>query len=77
MSKWSKYDRFTLEDKISKILDIEDMIDDLIFKIGDSTAPANEDDILNALIGMKFTLSARHEQIWTVFEDLVERKIIK
>jgi hypothetical protein len=70
-------DRFTLEDKIGKILDVEDMIEDLIFKIGDSSAPASEDDILNALIGMKFTLNARHEQLWNVFEDLIKQKIIK
>ena len=70
-------DRFTLEEKITKILDIEDLIEDLIFKIGDSTSPASEDDILNALIGIKFTLNTRHEQTWSVFEDLVKRKIIK
>jgi hypothetical protein len=69
-------DRFTLEEKISKMLDVSDMIDDLIFKIGDSKCPANEDDVLNALIGMQFTLNARHEQVWTVFEDLIKRKII-
>lgn len=69
-------DRFTLEEKITKILDIEDLIEDLIFKIGDSTSPASEDEILNALIGMKFTLNARHEQTWSVFEDLVKRKKI-
>jgi hypothetical protein len=70
-------DRFTLEEKITKILDIEDLIEDLMFKIGDSTCPASEDDILNALIGIKFTLNVRHEQTWSVFEDLVKRKIIK
>lgn len=70
-------DRFTLEDKIGKILDLEDMIEDLIFKIGDSSTPASEDDILNALIGMKFTLNSRHEQLWSVFEDLIKRKIVK
>lgn len=69
-------DRFTLEEKIAKILDIEDLIEDLIFKIGDSTSPATEDDILNALIGIKFTLNARHEQTWAVFEDLVKRNKI-
>lgn len=70
-------DRFTLEDRLSKILDVEDLIEDLIFKIGDSTSPASEDDILNALIGMKFTMSVRYEQAWRVFEDLIERKIIQ
>jgi len=70
-------DRFTLEDKLSRLLDIEQMIEDLIYKVGDSAQPATEDDILNALIGMKFTLNTRYEQTWNVFEDLIKRKIIK
>lgn len=69
-------DRFTLEDKISKVLDLEDMIEDIIFKVGDSTAPATEDDTLNMLIGLKHTLNVRHEQLWRVFETLVKQKKI-
>jgi len=69
-------DRFTLEERMTSILDIGDMIEDLMHMIGDSPDTPTEDQIINQLIGMKSTLNIRYERMWMVFEELIKSGVI-
>lgn len=70
-------DRFDLEDRISKLLDISENIEDLIYMVGDSPNKPTEDDLLNALIGLKSTLDVRYERLWSTFEELIKNGQLK
>lgn len=70
-------DRFDLEDRISKLLDIDESIEDIIYMVGDSPNKPTEDDLLNALIGLKSTLNIRYERMWNTFEELIKNGQIK
>ena len=70
------YDRFDLEDSMSKMLNIDDELEDLIYKVGDSKTTPTEDEILNMLIGIKTLNQARYERMWQIFETCVKDGII-
>ena len=70
-------DRFDLEDRITRFWDINENVEDLIYMIGDSPNKPSEDDLLNALIGLKSTIDIRYERLWSVFEKLVENGHLK
>lgn len=70
------YDRFDLEDSMSKMLNIDDELEDLIYKVGDSKTRPTEDEILNMLIGIKALNQARYERMWQIFETCVKDGII-
>lgn len=70
-------DRFDLEDRISKMLDISENVEDLIYKVGDSPDKPTEDDLLNALIGLKYTIDIRYERLWRTFEELISNGHLK
>ena len=64
--------RFTLEEKITKILDIDDLLDDLMYMYADAPNPPTEDDVVNMIIGIKSTLNIRYDKLWNTFEQLVK-----
>jgi hypothetical protein len=70
-------DRFDLEDAISRMLDIDNELEDLIYKVGDDKNKPTEDEILNILIGMKALNQVRYDRLWTVFENLIKHDVIK
>lgn len=70
-------DRFDLEERISRLLDISENIEDIIYMVGDSPNKPTEDDLLNALIGLKSTLDIRYERMWNTFEELIKNGQIK
>ena len=65
-------DRFDLDERISRLLDISENIEDIIYMVGDSPNKPTEDDLLNALIGLKSTLDIRYERMWNTFEELIK-----
>ena len=65
-------DRFELEERISSMLDIGESIDDLIYLIGDAKETPTEDEMLNALIGMKSSLDIKYKRLWSTFEQLIQ-----
>ena len=69
-------DRFTLEDDITRVLDIDEMLDDLMYLIGDSPERPTEDDMINTIIGIKSILNIRHSKMWNTFEQLVKNGTI-
>ena len=69
--------RFNLEDAMSRMLDIDNELDDLIYRIGDSPKPPTEDDLLNILIGIKELNNTRYDRMWTIFEQLIKNNTIQ
>lgn len=71
------YDRFDLEDAMSRMMDIQNEIEDLIYRIGDHPDKASEDTILNVLIGINELNNTRYTRMWTIFESLVKQGTIE
>lgn len=69
--------RFDLEDAISRMLDIDNELEDIIYKVGDSPDQPSEDDILNLLIGVKSLNQARYDRLWNIFEQLIKNETIR
>ena len=69
--------RFDLEDSISRMLDIDNELDDIIYKVGDSSERPSEDEILNLLIGVKSLNQARYDRMWMIFEQLIKNGTIR
>lgn len=69
--------RFDLEDAISRMLDIDNELEDIIYKVGDSPDRPSEDDILNLLIGVKSLNQARYDRLWNIFEQLIKNETIR
>ena len=68
--------RFDLEDAISRMMDTDNEIDDIIYKVGDCAERPSEDDVLNLLIGVKALNQARYNRMWNTFERLVKDGVI-
>jgi hypothetical protein len=68
--------RFDLEDAITKLQQVSDDIDTIIYAIGDSKMKHTEDQLLNMLIGAKQLHDTRYQHAWEVFESLIENKVI-
>lgn len=69
--------RFDLEDAMSRMMDIENELEDIIYKVGDDPVRPTEDDILNMLIGLKTLNATRYQRMWNVFETLIKTDVIK
>jgi hypothetical protein len=69
-------DRFKLEEDVSRILDVSDMIDDLMYIMYDREYPASVDDTMNMIIGIKSTLTARHDRLFDTMETLIKDGVI-
>jgi len=69
-------DRFKLEEDVSRILDVSDMIDDLMYIMYDREYPASVDDTMNMIIGIKSTLTARHSRLYDTMEILIKDGVI-
>jgi len=69
--------RFDLEDAMSRMLDTNNEIDDLIYKVGDCPEKPDEDEILNMLIGIKSLNESRYSRMWMIFEQLIKDETIR
>jgi hypothetical protein len=67
-------DRFTLEQDIMKCWNVTDDIDLLYRSVMDSDL--TNDDIANALLGMKTLYEMKFEELFNCFETLVQEKKI-
>jgi hypothetical protein len=68
--------RFDLEDAMSRMLDIDNELDDVIHRVGDSPEPPTEDQLLNMLIGIKELNNTRYSRMWNIFETLIKNDVI-
>jgi hypothetical protein len=69
-------DRFTLEEDMASMLLLEDELNTILYKIGDSPVPPTEDELANMLIGIIDLHKVRYEKMWNTFEELIKNKVI-
>ena len=70
-------DRFELEQRISDVGGLEEELETILYKIGDSPKRPTEDELMNMLIGVIELSRTRNERLFLTFETLVkEGKIV-
>jgi hypothetical protein len=69
-------DRFDLEEAITNVFDINDELEVLMYRIGDSPVSPTEDELMNMLIGIIELNKVRYEKLWNTFESLIEKGVI-
>ncbi|RPG65062.1 MAG: hypothetical protein CBC02_008225 [Flavobacteriaceae bacterium TMED42] len=69
----SVIDRFKLEEQLSDCTLIEQELDAILYKIGDSPKPPTEDELTNMLAGVIELSKIRHERAFNTFETMVEQ----
>ena len=69
-------DRFDLEEAITDIFNVNDELDLLLYRLGDSPVDPTPDEIANILIGIKELNKVRFEKLWNTFEVLLANGVI-
>ena len=69
-------DRFDLEEAITNVFDINDELEVLMYRIGDSPVSPTEDELMNMLIGIIELNKVRYEKLWNTFEALIANGVI-
>tara|TARA_A100001037_G_scaffold244817_1_gene225967 strand:+ start:111293 stop:111508 length:216 start_codon:yes stop_codon:yes gene_type:complete len=70
-------DRFKLEEQLGDCASIQEELEAILYKVGDSPKPPTEDELMNMLIGVIELSKVRHERAFNTFEALVkEGKIL-
>jgi hypothetical protein len=64
--------RFDLEENIQAMGAIQEDLEALLYKVGDSPTPPTEDELTNALIGMIELHKIRYEKLWNCFEQTIK-----
>ena len=73
-----RMDRFDLEERITDYARAsEEIIELLLYMIGDSPETPTEDELLNVLIGFQASQKYRYNQLWNTFEQLITNKTLK
>ena len=70
-------DRFKLEELIGQLGNFEDDIDTVISRLLDHPDKVDENEMANALIGIKTLHKLRCEETLRVFEHLIEKGELK
>jgi len=70
----SNKNRFDLEEAIMETWQTADDINLIAERYLDGHPPLNEDELSNALIGLKIIHDFRNEKLFSIFEDLVRTK---
>tara|TARA_S200002703_G_scaffold144020_1_gene137396 strand:- start:525 stop:743 length:219 start_codon:yes stop_codon:yes gene_type:complete len=70
-------DRFRLEELIGESGNFEDDIDTVISRLLDHPEKVDEDEMANALIGIKTLHKLRREETFRVLEHLIEKGDLK
>ena len=70
----SNKNRFDLEEAIMDTWQTADDINLIAERYFDGYPPLNEDELSNALIGLKIIHDFRNEKLFSIFEDLVRTK---
>ena len=69
-------DRFDLEEAITNVFNINDELELLMYRIGDSPVSPTEDELMNMLIGIIELNKVRYEKLWNTFSALIEKGVI-
>ena len=65
-------DRFKLEEHLGDCASIQEELEAILYKVGDSPKPPTEDELTNMLIGVIELSKVRHERAFNTFETLVK-----
>lgn len=68
--------RFDLEEAITNVFDVNDELELLLYRIGDSPVTPSEDDLMNMLIGIIELNKVRYEKLWNTFSSLISNEVI-
>lgn len=69
-------DRFKLEEQLQSCASVQEELETILYKVGDSPTPPTEDELANMLIGVIELCRVRHERVFTTFETLIKEKKI-
>jgi hypothetical protein len=69
-------DRFKLEEQLQSCASVQEELETILYKVGDSPTPPTEDELANMLIGVIELHKVRYEKMWNTFETLVKDKTI-
>ena len=65
-------DRFELEEQLMECASVQEELETILYKVGDSPKPPTEDELQNMLIGIIELCKVRHERAFNTFETLVK-----
>ena len=65
-------DRFKLEEQLGDCASIQEELEAILYKVGDSPKQPTEDELMNMLIGVIELSKVRHERAFNTFEALVK-----
>ena len=65
-------DRFELEEHLGDCASIQEELEAILYKVGDSPNPPTEDELANMLIGVIELSKVRHERAFNTCETLVK-----
>ena len=68
--------RFELEDAISEMLNTNEELEILLYKMGDSPVAPTEDETHNMIIGIIELNKVRFEKLWNNFQALIANGVI-
>ena len=69
-------DRFELEEQLTECASVQEELETILYKVGDSPKRPTEDELMNMLIGVIELCKVRHERVFNTFEALVKDKKI-
>ena len=69
-------DRFKLEEQLQSCGSVQEELETILYKVGDSPTPPTEDELANMLIGVIELCRVRHERVFNTFETLIKEKKI-
>jgi len=69
-------DRFKLEEQLQSCASVQEELETILYKVGDSPTPPTEDELANMLIGAIELCKVRHERVFNTFETLIKEKKI-
>ena len=64
--------RFNLEENIRAMDRLQEDLETLLYKVGDSPASFTEDELMNIIIGMIELHKIRYEKLWNCLEKMIE-----
>jgi len=66
-------DRLKLEEDLMSVGAIEDELETLLYKVGDSPVEPTLDDQMNVIIGIIYLHKVRYERLYNTFNEMVEQ----
>ncbi len=69
-------DRFDLEEAITDVFTLNEELETILYRVGDSPVSPTEDELMNMLIGIIELNKVRYEKLWNTFEALITNGVI-